>query len=208
VIGLPTIQVNGIQMYYELHGSGPRLLYIGGSGSDLRWKPNVFDSPLADHFTILAYDHRGLGQTEKPDTVYTMNEYADDAAALLNSQGWTSCHVIGVSFGGMVAQELAIRHGHYVKKLVLACTSSGGRGSTSYPLHTLLSLSIEDRAKKVISLTDARRNTQWQEEHPEQYDALVHSIINRFKFGEDEPGHSLGYRRQVEARSLHDTYDR
>lgn len=64
---MPKVNVDDIELYYEVHGEGPKLLSISGTGSDLRNKPNIFDSPLAEHFTILAYDHRGMGQTDKPD---------------------------------------------------------------------------------------------------------------------------------------------
>src|SRR6185503_21038769 len=101
---------NGIELYYERAGSGPPLLFISGTGGDLRTKPNVFDGPLARRFDLLAYDQRGLGRSEKPDLPYSMADYADDAAALMASQGWEAALVVGVSFGGMVAQELAIRH--------------------------------------------------------------------------------------------------
>ena len=107
---MPFDRVNDIDVYYESGGDGPRLLYIGGSGGDLRRGPRVLDGPLAEHFRLLAYDQRGLGQTTKPDATYTIQQYADDAEGLLDAIGWESCKVVGVSFGGMVAQELAIRH--------------------------------------------------------------------------------------------------
>ena len=72
---MPKVQVNDIRIYYEIQGDGPRLLYISGTLSDLRQKPNVFDSPLAEKFKILAYDHRGLGQTDKPDIPYIMGDF-------------------------------------------------------------------------------------------------------------------------------------
>src|SRR3954452_9423845 len=100
----------GLQLYFEHGGEGPRLLFVSGTGGDLRNKPNVFDGPLPKSFDVLAYDQRGLGQSEKPDVAYSMADYADDAAALMQSQGWDEALVIGVSFGGRVAQELALRH--------------------------------------------------------------------------------------------------
>jgi len=80
---MPFITVRDIQMYYEISGTGPRLLYFNGTGGDLRRKPGIFDFPLADHFEILAHDQRGLGQTERPDIPYTMVDYAMDAESLL-----------------------------------------------------------------------------------------------------------------------------
>ena len=74
-----------MEIYYERgqdYGhSGDPLLFISGTGGDLRNKPNQFDSPLAKVFELIAYDQRGLGQTSKPDGDYTMADYADDAAA-------------------------------------------------------------------------------------------------------------------------------
>ncbi len=121
---MPFAAVRGIRMYYELYGRGPRLLYISGSGGDLRRQPGVFDSPLSARFEILAYDQRGLGQTDKPDTAYTMMDYALDANDLLDVVGWDGCMVIGISFGGMVSQQLALHFPQRVERLVLACTSS------------------------------------------------------------------------------------
>src|SRR5439155_11864610 len=104
------IAVRDLEMWYEQQGSGPRLLHISGTGGDLRRRPNVFEKPIAQEFEILSYDQRGLGQTSKPATDYTMADYAEDAIALLDAVGWDRCHIMGVSFGGMVAQELAIRY--------------------------------------------------------------------------------------------------
>ena len=134
---MPFTRVNGLNLYFERAGSGPPLLFISGTGGDLRVKPNVFDGPLARAFDLLAYDQRGLGQTGKPDVPYSMADYADDAAALMADQGWDKALVIGVAFGGMVAQELALRHPARVARLVLACTSPGGAGGASFPFHEI-----------------------------------------------------------------------
>ena len=131
---MPTAQVGGIDLHYELARQGPRLLFIGGTGGDLRHRPNVFDGPLASSFEVLAYDQRGLGRSGKPTPPYSMAEYGEDAARLLDAVGWETARVVGVSFGGMVAQEVALRHPERVERLVLACTSSGGAGGASAPL--------------------------------------------------------------------------
>ena len=97
---MPFISVRNIRMYYEVRGNGPRLLFISGTGGDLRRSPNAFDSPLPQHFTVLGYDQRGLGQTDRPDIPYSMADYAHDADALLDTVGWDRCLVMGVSFEG------------------------------------------------------------------------------------------------------------
>src|SRR5512146_575751 len=166
---MPRAAANGIDIYYERAGSGPPLLFISGTGGDLRNKPNVFDGPLPKSFDVLAYDQRGLGQTGKPDLDYSMADYADDAAALMEAQGWADACVIGVSFGGMVAQELVLRHPGRVRRLVLACTSPGGAGGASFPFHEIEHLKGEARARHLIPISDTRRTDEWARAHPDAY---------------------------------------
>ena len=203
---MPVTQANGISLYFERAGSGPPLLFISGTGGDLRNKPNVFDGPLADSFDLLAYDQRGLGQSGKPDVPYAMADYADDAAALMADQGWGEALVIGVSFGGMVAQELAIRHPERVKRLVLACTSPGGGGGASFPFHEIEHLKGEARARYLIPISDTRRDDAWAAAHPDQYALFV--AIGAADPYADEPGHAMGAHRQLEARAQHGAWDR
>jgi 3-oxoadipate enol-lactonase len=205
---MPFIPVRDISVYYELRGQGPRLLSISGTGGDLRRSPNIFDSPLARHFQILAYDQRGLGQTSKPDVPYTMADYAADAAGLLEATGWERCAVMGISFGGMVAQELALGYPSLVERLVLVCTSSGGAGGDSYPLHELAGLSAEEYARRMVLLSDTRRTPAWQAANPAEFQSLIDMTVAGRRIGEDEPGHRIGALRQLEARIGHNTFDR
>ena len=205
---MPSIQCGEVEVYYEIGGVGPRLLFIGGTGGDLRQKPNVFDRPLAGAFEVLAYDQRGLGQTVGPDRAYTMVDYADDAAALLDALGWERCHVMGVSFGGMVAQELAIRHQERIERLVLACTSSGGAGGASYPLHEQASLDPRARGIRRLEISDTRRDAAWQHGHAGEVEDILASWRAQAEAGAGEPGRETGAARQLEARRHHDTYDR
>jgi 3-oxoadipate enol-lactonase len=82
---MPFVALRDLQMYYEMCGTGPRLLIMSGTGGDLRCSPSIFEIPIAQHFEILAYGQRGLGQTSRPDIPYAMTDYAN---ALLDAVRW------------------------------------------------------------------------------------------------------------------------
>ena len=182
------------------------MLAIAGSRGDLRRKPNLLDSPLAEAFDVLAYDQRGLGRTSKPDKPYPMADFADDAAALLDAVGWDRVAVVGVSFGGMVATELALRHPERVAKLVLCCTSPGGAGGSSYPVHLFKDLPEEERGRAMVPISDTRCDAAWSAANPERLAELVK------KLGDEpyaaEPGFHTGTSRLLEARRQHDVWER
>jgi 3-oxoadipate enol-lactonase len=205
---VPRALINGLHLHYEVAGEGPPVLFVSGTGGDLRTSPGPFDSPLARRCTLAAYDQRGLGQSDKPDERYTMADYADDAAGLLDVLGWEGVGVVGVSFGGMVAQELALRHPGKVARLVLCCTSPGGAGGASYPLHELEALPDEERSHRLLGLADVRFDEAWQAGHPDEVEALLAHRRQSEAQVRGDPVAAMGARRQLEARAGHDTWDR
>jgi 3-oxoadipate enol-lactonase len=140
-----------------------------------------------------------------------MADYADDAAALLDHVGWDSAHVLGVSFGGMVAQEFALRHASRINKLVLACTSSGGEGRASYPLHEIAKLGPEEYMTRVLSIGDTRWAGKAEGRDGDRFAKIVEFMKTRQQLQDDDEtpeAKAIGARRQLEARIGHDTWDR
>ena len=121
---MPHATVDGIQINYTEVGEGEPLLLIMGFGMPGEaWLGSV---PFLESFRTIYFDNRGTGKSDRPEGPYTIEQMADDAAGLLDYLGIARAHVYGISMGGMIAQELALRHSEKVRSLVLGCTMCGG----------------------------------------------------------------------------------
>ena len=196
-------RVNGVELVYEIHGSGEPLVLIHGAQSDR----NIFSDLLpdfTDQFEVLIFDQRGSGQSEKPDIEYTMGMIADDTAALMDYIGFSPAHVYGVSMGGMIAQELAIRHGAAVRSLVLGCTTPGGpqavslEGEAIHSSHSTDELSAEERGR---ALAETAFTKGYIEKHPEVISALIEAR-------KKQPLDPVGFSHRMQAAYKHNTFDR
>lgn len=117
---MPTIESNGINIYYEERGNGdPLLLIMGITAPGLVWEDHV--SYWQDHFRCILFDNRGVGRSDKPEGPYTSAQMADDSAGLLEALKIPSAKVVGVSMGSIIAQQLALRHPEKVQCLVQMC---------------------------------------------------------------------------------------
>jgi pimeloyl-ACP methyl ester carboxylesterase len=135
-----------------------------------------------------------------------MADYAADAIALMDHLGWDTCRVIGISFGGMVAQELAVTVPERIERLALCCTSSGGAGGASYPLHELRDLDVDlaERVARQMELSNERFSREWQAAHPQ----IVQVFAERGSGIVVDSDADRGARLQLDARSRHDVHDR
>ncbi|MEW6400431.1 MAG: alpha/beta fold hydrolase [Chloroflexota bacterium] len=120
------IQVNGVELYYELHGPENAPLLVLNNGIIMNAATSwVFQTEtLAKHYRLLQYDCRGQGQSEHPDGPYTMDLHAEDLCALLSALRYEKAHLVGISYGGEVGQAFGLKYPERTSSLILADTVS------------------------------------------------------------------------------------
>ena len=134
---MPEVRVGDVRLHYEVTGGGdPLLMVMGLGGSSAGWAPALV-TELARAFRTIIYDNRGTGQSDKPDVPYTLEMFAADAVAILDDLKLSRVHLFGVSMGGMIAQEIALRYGSRLQTLTLGCTTCGGRNAVPPPAESV-----------------------------------------------------------------------
>src|SRR6202051_250829 len=122
---MPFVMNEGVKIYWDECGSGePLLLIMGLSYPSYMWHRTR--PVLAQRYRTIAFDNRGIGQSDVPSGVYSMPSMASDGAAVLDAAGVEAAHVFGLSMGGMIAEEFALQYPKRVRSLILGCTAAGG----------------------------------------------------------------------------------
>lgn len=200
---MPQARINGVKLVYDLQGAGNPLVLIHGAQGDRSMFAGIAPA-LARQFQVLTFDQRGSGQSEKPDMEYTIAMLADDTAVLMDHVGFAAAHIVGVSMGGMIAQEFVLRHPRKVRSLVLGCTTPGGPkavrlgGDALTNAYSTKPMSAEERGK---ALAEAAFTKGYIAQHPEIIPAMIEARRQR----PIDPA-ALGHR--MKAAYAHDTYDR
>jgi 3-oxoadipate enol-lactonase len=200
---MPKVRVGDIEMFYVEAGQGEPLVLIMGYGGDhLAWAFQV--RALAERCRVITFDNRGAGQTDAPDGPYTTRLMAEDTAGLMDKIGIARAHVLGVSMGGMIAQELALNHPERVRSLHLGCTLARPDG------HLKALLAAWRGVRVGVSHEVALRAFgPWlfapatYDERPELVEMIVQTAL-----ANPYPQILTGFIRQGEAIAGHDTLDR
>ena len=130
---MPTVNVEGIKIYYEREGTGTPTLFITGLGGDHRpWAPVV--EQLKDQYECVTFDNRGIGQSSKPPSGYTMSDLTRDTIGLLDALSISRAHIIGMSMGGLVAQNIALQQPKRIRSLVLLGSFAAGDARLNHVL--------------------------------------------------------------------------
>ena len=203
---MPAAKVGDLNIYYEVHGEGEPLLLIMGYGDSAeQWFCQITD--LCMEYRVVAFDNRGAGRSDKPDIPYTMEMMAGDIAGLLDALAIDAAHVYGISMGGMIAQEFALRYPERVLSLILGCTMCGGthailpdQEAMTFPfdVERAKRLTPDEMAKEMLPFMYTQ---EFIDNNPDIVDQYIAKLVEYFP-----PPH--GFIRQAEAMMGHDTYDR
>jgi pimeloyl-ACP methyl ester carboxylesterase len=121
---MPTIQANGLELGYQIDGDGPETLVLVNGLADAKesWEAQI--PAFAERYRVVSYDNRGVGESPTPPGPYSSAQMADDLAGLVDALGLERFHLLGVSMGGMIAQEYAIAHADRLLSASFCCTYS------------------------------------------------------------------------------------
>ena len=162
---MPKANVQGINLYYEVYGSGYPLILIRGLGSNAdHWYCQV--PAFSSHYSVVVFDNRGIGRSDIPDAPFTISKMAEDTVFLMDVLGIPKAHILGISMGGMIAQEIALKYGQRVNGLILACTHCGGKQAVQAAPYIIKDLSeslfagTQGAAQKAIRCLFSDRTVQ------------------------------------------------
>jgi 3-oxoadipate enol-lactonase len=194
-----------IKIHFDVYGDGEPLLMIMGLGaSSAVWDPALVKE-LSRKFGVITFDNRGTGRSDKPDAPYSIEMFADDAAGLLDNLNIPRAHIFGVSMGGMIAQEFALRHPTRVVTLTLGCTTAGGTHSIPPPPESLKVLTAPREGvapEEIVRRGWPLGYTQdFIATHRDELEASLRRVL-------EHPTPPFAFQRQIEATYTLKTWDR
>jgi pimeloyl-ACP methyl ester carboxylesterase len=203
-VHLPKVKCNDINICYEVQGKGFPLVMIMGLSANMDWWDPKLIEETSKKYKIAIFDNRGAGRTDAPKIDYSIKMFADDTAKLMDNLKIQKAHILGISMGGMIAQEFALTYPQRVEKLVLCSTSCGGTKSVP-PGPKVLSLLMGGAAKTPEDIVKNTIPVLFTEDFIKSNPAFIKVVTERLM---KAPIGLDAYTRQVKAIMAWDTYAR
>jgi 3-oxoadipate enol-lactonase len=201
---VPTACNRTVSLHYESTGTGVPVLLVMGLGMNATGWWRTVPVLLAAELRVLTFDNRGVGRSGRPAGPYTTAEMADDAVAVLDATAVQQANIYGISLGGMIAQEIALRHPDRIARLVLGATTPGGQDAIPADGETLEFFQRRGRMpaeEAVWASVPYNYSTRTRAQHG---DRIVQDVAQRLRYPiEPEP-----YAAQLAAALGHDAGDR
>jgi 3-oxoadipate enol-lactonase len=195
---MPTTQVGSHTVYYDDYGAGHPVLFMTGLGSSrLGWWKQI--GPFSQKFRVINMDHRDAGDSALGTGPYTIADMSEDTAGVIKNLNLGRTHIVGLSMGGMIAQQLAIRHPELLDKLVLVSTTAGGPTCANAKPEILAWVTRsggESLETRVRSMLTAMAGEGYMAEHPDELELMVKGMLAK-------PMSLAGYQRQLGACADH-----
>lgn len=198
---MPFIRSGDIQLWYETFGEGEPLVMIMGLGGVIQaWSLQIAE--FAKQYRLICMDNRGAGRSDKPKGPYAIEAFAEDLATVLDDAGVESAHVLGVSMGGLIAQEFYHRHPRRVRSLILGCTGVGPSDPAAIPPqpHVNAALRLDRRSEPLEKVTEAMARAFY---HPSYLEKIPDLIARLVKINEAIPQPPHAFEGQLRACHTH-----
>ncbi len=201
--GFASTRGRGSRLYWESTGTGTPVLLIHGLGlSGGAWWRTV--DALSPTMRVITFDHRGIGRSETLMPAYTTEAMAEDAASILDELGLETAHVYGISLGGMIAQQLALRHPQRIRSLVLGATQPGGRRAVHADAEVMAFFRRRAHMNKEEAAWASVEFNYGPRCRAEHADRIADDIERRL----EQPFNAQAYRAQLFAAAMHNCYGR
>ncbi len=178
---MPKVKVDGVNLYYEIHGDGFPLVMIQGLSENVYWWDQSVIDGLSKHLKTVIFDNRGVGRSDELEGDLTIDIMAADALGLMDVLDINQAHILGHSMGGMIAQEIALNFPERVKKLVLCSTSCGGSKAEMPSAETqkiLTKFSFKGHTRKLVEEGMHHIFTKkFMDENPEFMEKKIDDIL-------------------------------